>query len=390
MITSHTICAGGTATLTAMNVNPSATFTWGPGGQNTSSIVVNPASTTAYTLAYTEPGGLCPDRTATVTIGSQLSMNLSASSVSVCAGESVTLTTQSSANTYSWSTGPTSHSIVVAPASNTTYVVGGTSNFTCFGTESINIGVNPTPVITAFASQTLLCAGTGSASITYSATGGSSYDWETSFGDISGAAITLTTAGTQSAAATYSFKVTGFNTSGCSNSDTVYLHVDLQPTVTIAGNTTVCANGTVALLASGADSYQWGGAMNSTLAAIVYTAGSTTGNQTFNLTGFSPNGCSDSENHIVNVVLCGTNTTVAIPEVYTETSIFPNPFSSELKISGVDGKVVIYNALGQVVLSTTVKFTDTINTSDFAKGTYIVQAYASNGEIVKTVRLVKN
>lgn len=387
-LTNFTVCAGGSATLNAMNTLPGATYLWSPGNQTTPSVVVSPGSSTTYTLAYAEPSGACPDRTVNVNVGAQLSVSVTASSNTVCAGSTVTLTAQSAATQYSWSTGAQSPVITVTPNTTTQYSVGVTSNFTCFGFANININTSPVPNVVAGASQTLFCAGAASAAITFSATGANTYDWTTDFGNVSGTPVFLTVPSTLTPGS-YSFAVTGTGPGGCTNSDLVILEVDVQPTVSIApSNNTVCINGTVTLTGSGATTYSWSGAMTSTAASITYTAGTATGNQAFTLDGFSPKGCVDTEVQIISVVMCGT--TIGVPDVvYTETSVFPNPFTNELSITGVDGVVNIYNALGQLVHSSVVKLAGTVNTTELPKGTYIVQAHASTGEVVKTVRLVK-
>ena len=389
-VNSHTICAGGPATLTAVDADPAATFTWMPGNQNSSSIVVSPGATTTYTLTYDEPQGACPVQTATVTVGSQLSVLITASSNSICAGESATLTAYSSATQYSWTTSQLTHSIVVTPNTTTTYSVGVTSNFTCFGVSGISIGVNPNPTVTAMASTTLFCAGAASASISYSASGASNYAWATPAGLITGSDFTLNV---QPAIQTglYDIVALGVDANGCADIDSTHLRVDTTPTVTIAGNTTVCANGTVSLLAGGADSYQWSGAATGALAQLNYTAGATPGVQQFTVTGTSIHGCTDTEVHAVNVLACGGGTTVGVGEkTYASTTVFPNPFTNELVVTGLNGKVVVYNMLGQAVLSTNVQLEGTINTADLPKGAYLVQAFSSEGQIIRTVRVVKN
>ena len=60
-----TFCPGTTVTLNATASPTGGTFSWSPGGQNTSSITVSPAATTTYDVSYTVPG--CPAGTATGT-----------------------------------------------------------------------------------------------------------------------------------------------------------------------------------------------------------------------------------------------------------------------------------------------------------------------------------
>ena len=60
-----TFCPGTSVTLNATASPTGGTFSWSPGGQNTSSITVSPAATTTYNVSYTVPG--CPAGTATGT-----------------------------------------------------------------------------------------------------------------------------------------------------------------------------------------------------------------------------------------------------------------------------------------------------------------------------------
>lgn len=394
-VESHTICSGLSTTLSAVTTASAATYTWAPGGQNTSSISVSPSSTQVYTLTYTEANGVCPVMTSTVTVGSSISMNIIPSSSAICAGETVTLAVQSgAANTFSWSSGQTTPVITLTPAATAVYSVGGIQfpNLSCGGFATVSIVVNNQPTVTAALSQTLLCAGTGSASVQITGSGASTYNWSTSLGNISGSPLTFTTANTYSAPLSYSFQATGIDANGCSDTNVVMLYIDMQPTVTIAGNTTVCANGTIALAASGADNYQWLATVDSPSAsAVTYTAGSSAGPVTVSVTGTSTHGCTHTIGHSIMVMQCGTGTITGVPqEMYSETSVYPNPFSNELRITGANGKVVIYNALGQQVFVKTVRLSETLDTADLPKGAYIIQVQSTEGEIIKTVRAVKN
>ncbi len=82
------------------------------------------------------------------TVSTSISVNINASSSSICAGESATLDA-SGAATYSWSPGgATTSSIVVSPSGNTTYTVTGNSSG-CIGSQSFTIEVNSLPVVSA-------------------------------------------------------------------------------------------------------------------------------------------------------------------------------------------------------------------------------------------------
>jgi hypothetical protein len=104
--------------------------------------------------------------------------------------------------------------------------------------------------------------------------------------------------------------------------------------------------------------------------------------------GTSTTGCSSTAVRTISVALC-TGIENQFGNVL-ETSVFPNPFTNEIKIGGLNGSVDIYNALGQIILSTKVNDTETINTADFAKGVYILKAYSNEGQELKTIKLLKN
>lgn len=302
-VPSYTTCASTTSTLNAMGGLSTTTYSWNTGA-TTSSITVSPASTTVYTLTSFYPGGTCPNPvTSTVTIGTGLTINISASSTSVCAGKSATLTANSSATTYTWNTGATTPVIVVTPTTNTTYSVGG-ANGACFGGNAISIGVNAAPNVTATSNNPMACV---NQTVILTGTGATSYTW-TQFNVFT---PTLSIA-TGTAAGSYTLNLTGANAAGCTATTTVVQNVSLCTDI----------------------------ANNSAVAAIV--------------------------------------------------SVYPNPFISELKVSGVNGTVQIFNTLGQLVVSTSVSENEIINTSNLAKGIYIVKAYSSEGKEVKTIRVIKN
>jgi hypothetical protein len=64
--TISSICPGGSDTIGVSN-DPNNTYSWSPGGQTTSQIVVSPAVTTSYVLSITTPSG-CVAYTTTITV----------------------------------------------------------------------------------------------------------------------------------------------------------------------------------------------------------------------------------------------------------------------------------------------------------------------------------
>ncbi len=203
VVNSSTICAGGTAALTASG---STTYTWSTSA-TTSSISVSPASTTVYTV--TGSVGTCSaSNTSTVTILPNPTVNVNAGMV--CGGASATLTATGATN-YSWNptTGlsPTTGGTVVAtPTATTIYTVSGTVGTCSAIPVTTTVTVNPAPNITATSNS--ICVG---ASAPISASGAVSYTWSPSA--TLGGLTTSSTTATPTLTTTYS--VSGTDANGC-------------------------------------------------------------------------------------------------------------------------------------------------------------------------------
>lgn len=238
------ICIGGSATLSSTGAT---SYTWNPGALTGSSAIVSPASTTVYTI--TGLTGICSS-TATVSLVVNILPTISALSnpTAICIGGSATLT-GSGGTSYTWNPGAlTGTSVVVSPASNTTYTVNG-SNGVCSNTTTVSLIVNPLPILTAIASPTSVCAGSGSSS-TLTASGAVSFTWNPL------AVIGSTAVVTPTSTSVYS--VTGTSSLGCNNSTTVSVAVIPQPTVSISSTpTAVCLGNSATLTGVGATTYTW-------------------------------------------------------------------------------------------------------------------------------------
>ena len=242
-IANTTICATGIATLTASGAN---SYSWSTSA-TTSVINVSPTSNTTYTVTGTTAG--CSNtKTVSVTIGTNITVNIAASNTAVCAGNSATLTASGATN-YTWSTSTSSNSVVVTPTGNTTtYSVYGT-NGACFGSASISISVIPNPTLAV--SDVTVCPFTIA---TLTVSGASTYSWGASG---TGSLITVAPLGDTS------YVVIG-TLNGCT--DTGTLNVTLAPGPTnlniLVTNTAICAGSTTGLLATGANSYTWSTSSN--------------------------------------------------------------------------------------------------------------------------------
>ena len=391
-VQSFTTCAGVSTTLTAVGL-PATTYSWS-NGSTTSTTVVNPATTTTYTLFPSVGTTACGTSvTAVVTVSSNLSIGVTASDNTVCAGETVTLTANGPATTFAWTTGTTvlgsTPSITVAPTANTTYSVGGL-NANCTGNNSILISALPNPTVSITSTSTLLCVSGPSVPVSFNGNGATSYIWVLGSSSATGSSVTVNIAAqtaTTPAVQNVTLGLIGIGTNGCAATDIFSLTVAKNPTVTASTTKTfVCVNNNVNISATGADTYSWSVSATSTAAAFSYSS-ATAGLKTFSVVGTSTTGCTDDAVITVSVSLC---TGIESISGNVESAVFPNPFTSELKLSGLEGSVEIYNALGQIVIKTTTANTETITTTELPKGAYILKAYNKEGETVKTVKLLKN
>lgn len=148
-IISSTICSGQSTTLTATGAT---NYTWSPGGELTTDIVVSPSVTTTYSVIGNN--GSCSSQA----VGSVFVIpnpTITVNTSTICAGQSATLTA-SGATSYTWSSAQTSAGATFNPSVTTTYtVIGSESNCVSFATTTIN--VNPAPSISFTADRTSAC-----------------------------------------------------------------------------------------------------------------------------------------------------------------------------------------------------------------------------------------
>ena len=308
-----TLCEGETTTLVATG---GTSYSWSNAATTNS---INVSQSGVYTVTATNAEGCSNTVNVTVAVNPLPNVNISGNS-SFCQGDDVTLTA-TGANTYVWSNTSSNASITVSNAGN--YTVTGTDANGCSNTAIKTVTVNPTYNIplthsicegesynfygqnittagtythtlqtvngcdsvltltvtlealppTAITGNTTLCEGETTSLV---ATGGVSYAW-------SNGGTSNSTTVNQSGV----YTVTATNTEGCSATANVTVTVNPLPTITIGGNTTVCAGNSTMLTASGANSYSWSTGDNTASVTInafgVYT-----------VTGTSSEGCSNT------------------------------------------------------------------------------------------------
>lgn len=405
-VNSFTNCANASTTLTAMNGLPATTYSWSTSGTN-STTVVNPAATTSYTLYPSVNGSIsCGNPlTATVTVASNLAINiLTSSNNTVCSGQAATLTAVGPASSFTWASGfnilGVAPSITVSPTSATNYSVGAV-NGSCQGGNFVTIAPVANPVVSLASTNTLLCQAGPSVAVSFTASGANTYFWvlgptstqASSVVSLNVAAQTPTTDPTY----TTILGVIGFDANGCFGTDTFNLVVSKKPNISVAANPqTVCTDSVTTITANGSlNSYTWSATASTTVNTnvVTYTAPSTPGNKIITVVGTNTDGCTSNTAAVtVSVVICNSNP-VSINKINGdgfEAEVFPNPFANELRLTGMEGHVAIYNALGQAVISAVVTEETVINTSELPKGAYILRGADKEGHTVKTIKLLKN
>lgn len=228
--------------------------------------------------------------TISVTLGANIQAEILPANAEICQGDSTQLSVQSNntLQSYTWSTGQTTQDITVSPAQSTTYSVTVSDVDGCSGTASATVTVNPNPVVTANAFPPDICAGSSTDII---AEGGVSYFWDNNLGQ--GQIHTVFPS------ATTTYQVTGTDASGCTASAQVVVQVTPEIIFDISPSAPVICEGDsidLTVLLSGMYDYIWSD--SSTTQSLSVAPLQTT---TYSVTLTDSMGCSGSAEIIVQV-----------------------------------------------------------------------------------------
>ncbi|MBC7884781.1 MAG: DNRLRE domain-containing protein, partial [Saprospiraceae bacterium] len=259
-------------------------------GATTSSINVNPMTTTTYTVTVSETGGCTGIKSIVVTVSPKPTVDAGVDP-EICTGQTVVLTANGSGGTgpytYGWNNPPsTGPSKQVSPTVNTTYSVTVTDSNGCTNTDNVSVIIGNPPVASAINDGPLTCTKT-SVTLTANPATGVSYLWSTG-------AVTRTT--TVNVQGTYTVTVTDLS-SECSAtaSTTVTGNIDI-PSVDAGPDKIICAGQSATLTAVGTGSLLW--STGATTASITVSPVVTT---TYTVSVTGSNGCSASDAAMVTV-----------------------------------------------------------------------------------------
>ena len=258
-VANSAICNGSSATLNAGGAN---TYTWNPGNLVGGTQIVNPTSTTIYTVIGTNTLSGCTNSAiTTVTVNPLPTVNAGPTRTLTCANTSTTLAGSTTGGvSFSW-TGPG----IVSGATTLNPTINAAGNYDLTVTSAQGCSAGPSPVTvtqnttaptpSASNSTTLTCLTTTGTVI---GTGGGTYIW--SGPGITAGAATATP--TINLPGTYNLTVTAAN--GCTaTANTSVTQNTVIPSTTASNSSTLtCTTTTVSLLGGPAAgvSYQWSGA----------------------------------------------------------------------------------------------------------------------------------
>jgi N-acetylneuraminic acid mutarotase len=287
----------------------------------------------------------------------------------ICSGSSVTLTAynqiQSAVEWYSSATSTTSMgSGTVFPTPPLTAVSGQSvysyypvsNSCTLTPRAAVSISVDPLPNLT-INGPTVACSGSP---VTMTASGAATYTWNTG-SNLSTATLTPG----------YTFVLLGTDTNGCENSVFKSVTALSLPNLSVSASpTAICKHGTSTLSVSGASTYSW----SNTLIAQTITV-TMTGNTTYTVTGTDTNSCSASKTLAVHVLTCDVNGLREETANDLSFSLYPNPNAGEFTLSfdepmGSSLKLIIYNAMGEIIFERMIDEQQTSVKSNLTKGIY--------------------
>jgi hypothetical protein len=235
------LCTNSTVNI-SVSGNPGQVL-WSTGSTTNVLPVSNPTISTYSVVA--QQG--CYVGTASISVVN-LTMSPSAPGTGVCPGNTISLSVNGNANSYTWHPGNVSGTLVtVSPSVNPVYTViaGGSGN--CINASTVSINLLALPTLTITGTDTI-CMGF---QVQKNVSGAASYSWsDGSSGNMITVSPTINTV----------YTVTGTAVNSCTNTQTTSVFVNPLPTVSaVSSESVICSGVSITLSASGAQTYSWTG-----------------------------------------------------------------------------------------------------------------------------------
>jgi hypothetical protein len=134
------VYSGTTCSGSPFNIIPSGAVSYTYSG---GSAVVSPTVNTTYTITGANLAGCTSTAVCNVSVVPGTPISASANPTLICVGEFATLSTTSSATSFTWNTGATTPTISVSPTGNTVYSVSSLDVNGCLNFGNVTVLVNP-------------------------------------------------------------------------------------------------------------------------------------------------------------------------------------------------------------------------------------------------------
>lgn len=329
---STTICSGDQITLSGTGCD---IYNWDQGISDNTPF--SPTQSSTYTLTGYSNYGCVDTAMIYITVNPLPTPGITASNNSVCIGNSVTLE-GTGCQSYVWDQGIT-NTVPFTPSQTATYTVTGIDSNGCSDTTSITIFVDPLPLVSIQASDSIVCENDW---VTLTGIGdAAAYNWDNGISD--GVPFQATTS-------TTTYTVTGITSFGCTSSVVINLQVSTLPVVSFSMNPSqLCIYNPPVTLNSGlpaGGNYSGIGITNNLLDPAV--AGMGVIPITYVYT--DSNNCSNYDTSSVMIDLCaGLNESNS-----NQLLIYPNPSTGQFTLIDQNlsnNQIEIYNSIGEKVLS---------------------------------------
>ena len=376
-----TICEGESVQIIATG---GLSYVWNADPTLSSTTISNPFASplvnTTYTVTGTDINGCSNTDMVTVFVNTLPTVS-AGPDTAVCVDGSIQLQA-TGASTYNWAANATLSSTIVSnpvasPTSSTTYFVTGTDGNGCENTAQVTVDINPLPIVSA-GPDVAICIGD---STQLNGTGANIYIWEfnTTLSDF----VVADPWAQPTSDMTY--YLSGTDANGCTNYDTVSVTVNPLPAMP------VIVLDSVFISSSYTTGNQWYlngtplvGETNDTVNYVVIGV-----NGAYTVEYTDGNGCS-AFSDVSNIIFI-TDVGVEEMEDAFVVKIYPNPTNAVLNIElegGLD-QLMIVSMNGQTlyVENNIAGGITTIDLSDLARGTYLLQMV--KGDSVVTKRIVK-
>ena len=211
------VCSGSNALLNGIG---GVSYVWDNGV--TDNVAFYPTATQTYIVTGTDANNCSNTTSIQIPVNNLPNITAGATLTSVCTGKSTVLNGGNGIS-YTWSGGAINNTLFI-PSTTQIYTVTGTDANSCSNTATIEITVNSLPSVTANATSVFICEG-----LPTTLSGGgtaTSFVWDNSAtNNVPIYPLTTTT-----------YMVTGSDANSCSNTATIEVIVNLNPTITASSN----------------------------------------------------------------------------------------------------------------------------------------------------------